>query len=107
MDREEILKRSRDENKEEDERELAIKVKAGNAAFITGAILCYILYKVTYRVSNYHSVAIPLIMTGMMLPMTLIPAIKLKKRKDWIMSIIYAILFIALLIQWNKELTAL
>ena len=84
MDREEILARSREENKKQDEMERDALAKAGQRACAVGGIVCALIILLEAVFSDHVSMsvwAVYLSMTGTML---LVKYLRLKKKHELI-----------------------
>lgn len=92
MDREEILKRSRKENKKQDEMELAVFSKAGQRACVVGGIVCMAMILLENTFADRFSVSIWSVYLSMIGTVQLIKYQGFKKKYQ----LITAILFIAL-----------
>lgn len=92
MNREEILERSRKENKNQDEMEKDALAKAGQRACAIGGLVCMviILLETIFAESvNVSTWAVYLSMTGTML---LVKYLRLKKKHELIFAVIQLIL---------------
>ena len=103
MNREEILAKSRKENKGNDERELAALARAGQVASAAGGFVCVAILILEAILSDYNSRvvyaiwAVYLTITGTTL---LAKYIKLKKKHELICGLIELIIAAAFLIMY-------
>ena len=94
MNREEILAKSRKENKGNDERELAAQARAGQIASAVGVLICAVILVTEGVFSDYNSRvvsaiwAVYLTITGTTL---LVKCIKLKKRHEMFFGVLQLI----------------
>ncbi len=97
MNRDEILNKSRSENKNGDERELQVNAKAGNIAFRFGGALCMILMLIERLLCNTSKVVPPLFAVYLFMASSseIYAGIVLKTKKRWIPGVIYGLLCIA------------
>ena len=89
MNKEDILKRSREENKNGDEREEKIKLRSYATSSAIGALICMVFILLEEFVFNRSTTHIWIIYSGIMFSKHLIDAYKLKKKEDVAFSIIY------------------
>ncbi len=104
MDKEEILRRSREENKGRDEMERKVFTDAGQKACAAGGIIGAIMVMVeglAFDNFNEGILAIVLVMTGTML---LFKGIELKKKQHIIVGAAELIIAVACLVLYVKEL---
>ena len=99
MEKDEILEKSRKENKNQDLFEKEVSQKGGNIATIVAAIIGTIFYVIQILVGsgeNYglYAVVLSIPATGYM-----VKAIDMKKKRDLIISILYiiAVLFFSII----------
>ena len=94
MKREEILKMSREENQNGDEREQKIKLRSYAISAAVGALLCMVFVFVEEVLFDRDAVLIWAIYSGMMFTKVLLDSIKLRKRFDIALSVIWGLYFL-------------
>ena len=94
MNKDEILKMSREENQNGDEREEKIKLRSYATSAAIGALLCMIFVFVEEIVFDRNAILIWIIYFGMMFSKGILDAIKLKKKFDIVLSILWGLCFI-------------
>ena len=96
MTKEEILEKSRRENKDFDEREYQVLIQAGNMARGIGLVLCCLVVFLNIRFDGPRSVrcAAWAINFGMMAVQYWVSAIRLKKTGDWVMAVLISVFFL-------------
>ena len=96
MTREEILAMSRQENKNKDLVAYEIEKQAGNAASITGAILCGILYLVQLSNGAGANLALWAVIVAMQAACYTVKAIRLRQKMHILLAVLTAILALLL-----------
>lgn len=94
MDKEDILTKSREDNQNGDEREEKIKLRSYAISAAIGALLCMIFVLVENVIFNRSTTLIWSIYCGMMFSKSLLDAIKLKKKSDIILSVLWGLCFV-------------
>ncbi len=98
MNKEEILQRSRSENKQKgDERERKIRESSFKVCFLVGGILCIVLGAIENVVFGRSHATLWMIYHGMMFSKFLLDAIKIKGKTEIFGSIVFGIGFISYL----------
>lgn len=99
MNREDILNKSRAENKGADERELQVNAKAGNIAFRCGAALCMILILIESLLCDTRGLMPPLFAVYLFMAACgeIYAGIALKSKRV-ILGVFYALLCVAFLV---------
>ena len=92
MNKEDILKRSREENKEGDEREERIKLRSYATSAAIGALICLLFVILEGYIFDRSTTHIWIIYCGMMFSKHLIDAIKLKKKNDVLWAVLYGVI---------------
>ena len=96
MTKEEILEKSRNENKCFDEREQQTRTMAGNISQSFGVFLCLL----TAMINRYFdgprvvSTAVLMIYVGMGASQYIVSALRLKKVSDWVMALFLTAVFV-------------
>ena len=96
MTKEEILEKSRNENKGFDEREQQTRTMAGNISQSFGVFLCLL----TAMINRYFdgprvvSTAVLMIYVGMGASQYIVSALRLKKVSDWLMALFLTAVFV-------------
>ena len=93
MNKDDILRMSRKENQNGDEREEKIKLRSYAISAAVGALLCMIFVFVEDFVFDRSTMLIWIIYFGMMFTKSLLDAIKLKKKADIVLSILWGLCF--------------
>lgn len=93
MNKEDILKRSREENANGDEREEKIKLRSYSISAKIGAALCMTFVLIETIAFDRDTSLLWAIYTGMAFCESLLNAIKLKKVRDIILSVITGLCF--------------
>lgn len=104
MNKEEILRKSRQENKGQDERERDARAQAGKWAAGVGVTLCAVLNLLDVLFSNevnYETWAIYAAIIG---TMSIVSAIRLKKKSDMVCGMILLIVAVLFVISYLKQL---
>ena len=94
MNKDEILKMSREENQNGDEREEKIKLRTYATSAAIGALLCMIFVFIEEIVFDRNAILIWIIYFGMMFSKGILDAIKLKKKCDIVLSILWGLCFV-------------
>ena len=91
MDKEEILKKSREENNDRDLVELEVLHRANNIALSVGMLICALIS--VLHASFRHSVdyAVWTVQFGMMATVMLVKYVKLKKRHELLLGLAYLV----------------
>ena len=96
MKKEDILEKSRQENRGGDEREKTVRLKAYGLAHLFVILICFattVFEEIRYDVSAYKTPGM-MILFGTNTVMHLSCAVKLGKKYDWFMGIASALLFV-------------
>ena len=93
MNKDDILKKSREENQNGDERENEIKLRSYATSAAFGALLCMILVLIEEIILERSTTLIWIIYCGMMFSKSILDAIKLKKKYDITLSILWGLCF--------------
>ena len=93
MNKDDILKKSRKENQNGDERENEIRLRSYAKSAAIGALLCVIFMFTEYFVFDRRLTPILIIYAGMMFAKSTLDAIGLKKKVDIITSILLGLGF--------------
>lgn len=91
MNKEDILKMSREENQNGDEREAKIKLRSYAVSASIGALICMVFVFIESFLFDRSTAAIWTIYTGMMFSKSLLDAVKLKKKWDIVLSILWGL----------------
>lgn len=94
MNKDEILKMSREENKSGDEREEKIKLRSYAISAAIGALLCMVFVFIEEIVFDRSATLVWIIYFGMMLSKSILDAVKLKKKSDICLSIFLSLCFV-------------
>ena len=89
MNKEKLLEMSRKENKNGDEREEKIKLRSYAISSCVGALICMILVGAEGHLFDRDTTVIWLIYCGMMFTKTMLDAIRLKKKSDIVLTILW------------------
>lgn len=95
MKKEDILEKSRQENRAGDERERKVRLDANNMAHLVGILICIaatVFEEIRYDISAYETPGM-MIIWGTGAAMHLFCAVKLRKKYDWFMGITSLLLF--------------
>ena len=103
MNKFDILRKSREENKYQDEREKNIRLRSYAVATAIGGTICMVFKIVEEEVFNRSGDHLWVIYGGMMFSKYLIDAIKLKKVSDVIISIGWGLLFILSILSYVTD----
>lgn len=98
MDREEILAKSRNENQKMDEREREVIGQAGKIAAMVGAIICMLIYGIDYTFAEEYNSSCWIIYGSIMFVMNLAKYIKLKRKNELALTIVFGLITIANLV---------
>lgn len=98
MDREEILAKSRNENQKMDERERDVIGQAGKIAAMVGAIVCMLIYGIDYTFAEKYSPSCFIIYGSIMVVANLVKYIKLKRKNELALTIVFGLITIANLV---------
>ena len=91
MNKEDILKMSREENQNGDEREAKIKLRSYAVSASIGALICMVFVLIESVVFDRSTAAIWTIYTGMLFSKSLLDAVKLKRKADIALTILWGI----------------
>lgn len=97
MNKEEILAKSRNENKNVDEFEKEVLKQAGNAGCITAAIVTFILFILELFIKNHTNYGLWAILFSILSAQFIVKAIKLKRKHEIAIAICYPILTLCLI----------
>ena len=89
MDKDEILARSRKDNRDRDFVEAEAMVKANEAAFIAGVLLCSLLSVLHAIFQDSVDYAVWTVMFGMMATIMLAKFVRLRKRHELLLGLGY------------------
>ena len=103
MNKEEILKRSREEFQDKDEREEKVELRSYALSALIGGLLCLAFVIFEGRIFDRSTMHIWAIYSGMMFSKNVINATKLKKRTDIGFSILWGIIFVLTIIMYIIE----
>jgi hypothetical protein len=95
MNKDDILKMSRKENKNGDEREEKIKLRSYAISAAIGALICMVLVFLEGYIFDRSTTVIWIIYCGIMLSKSILDAIQLKKRPEIAFSILWGFCFIS------------
>lgn len=98
MNKDDILKKSRKENQNEDERENEIRLRSYAKSAAIGAFLCVIFMIIEKIVFDRHSTQILIIYIGMRLSKSMFDAINMKKKFDIVTSILFGLFFVMFIV---------
>ncbi len=104
MDREEILKASRKENKNTDLVEMEISIKAGNIAVRVGVIVCFLISVVARAVTGEYLLSPWAIYFSIIGTEWIVRAVKTKRKSDFIVGIFLSLIFVILFVLIILEL---
>ena len=96
MKKEDILEKSRQENRGVDERERKVRLDAYGMAHLFGMLICFaatIFEAIRYDISVFKTPGM-MFLWGTNMVIHLFCAVKLRKKYDWFMGIATALLFI-------------
>lgn len=96
MNKDEILSRSRHENAGQDERELQIRMKAGNIAKAVGGLICGIIVLLEALLSDgttFVGIACWTMYAGMTAVEDVLLAVQLKKKGHWLSAVFWMLIF--------------
>lgn len=94
MNKDDILKKSREENQNGDEREEKIKLRSYATSAAIGALLCMIFVFIENIIFDRDAPLIWIIYCGIMFSKYIIDAVKLKKKSDIVLSIVWGLCFV-------------
>lgn len=95
MNKEEILEKSRQENKNQDVYEKEVLIKAGNIGAITVVILCLILYCLQIFLGEGADYGLVALFFGLEAAIFTVKGIKLKRKHEIILAAMYIIFTLA------------
>lgn len=93
MEKEEILEKSRKENKNKDIAELEIINRSGKIAYVVGALLCCVISFLDWSFTKTINCACWMVNFGMLTAVFTVKYIRLKKRHELIFAIVYFLIF--------------
>ena len=91
VNKEQLLEMSRKENKNGDEREEKIKLRSYAISSCVGALICLTLVILEGTVFDRSTTVIWMIYCGMMFSKPLLDAIRLKKKSDLLLAIVWGV----------------
>ena len=91
MKKEEILQKSREENQNHDEREEQIKLRSYAVSAAIGGLLCMIFVFLERVVFDRSTTLIWAIYSGMMFSKFMMDAVRLKKKMDLVLAILFGL----------------
>ena len=94
MNKDDILQKSREENKNGDEREEKIKLRSYAISAAIGALLSMIFVFIENVILDRNTTLIWIIYCGMMFSKNILDAIKLKKKSDIVLSVLWGLCFV-------------
>lgn len=94
MNKDDVLRMSREENQNGDEREEKIKLRSYATSAAVGALLCMVFVFVENVIFDRSATLIWIIYCGMMFTKSILDAVKLKKKSDIVLSILWALCFV-------------
>ena len=94
MNKDDVLRMSREENQNGDEREEKIKLRSYAISAAVGALLCMVFVFIEIVIFDKSATLIWSIYCGMRLTKSLLDAVKLKKNSDIVLSILWGLCFI-------------
>ncbi len=94
MNKEDILKKSRNENKNGDEREEKIRLRSYATSAAIGALICMVLVCIENVIFDRSTTLIWIIYCGMMFSKCILDAILLKKKSDIFLSVLWGLCFV-------------
>lgn len=94
MNKEDILKKSRQENKNGDEREQKIQLRSDAISSAIGGLICMVFVFLESYLFDRSAAMIWAIYSGMMFSQSIMNAVKLKRRIDIVLSVIWGIVLI-------------
>ena len=95
MNKDDILKMSRKENKNGDEREEKIKLRSYAISAAIGALICMVFVFLEGYIFDRSTTVIWIIYCGIMLSKSILDAIQLKKRPEIAFSVLWGFCFIS------------
>jgi len=106
MTREEILEKSRTENKNQDIYDLEVQSKAARLAIYVTAILCCVLIVALGIITKRIPFEIVMILCAMEATLFTVKFVKMHKKHELLVAIIYALGFLASTAVFIKQLIA-
>ena len=91
MNKEDILEKSRQENKNGDEREAKIRLNSYAMSAAIGALLCIVFVFIENIVFDRSTPLIWIIYCGMLFSKSILDAVKLKKKLDLVLSALWGL----------------
>lgn len=105
MDKDEVLKASRRENKNRDLAELEVTLQAGNYAARTGALVCCIVSLLSSLIARVMPYSPWIIYFSIICTQWLVRFIRLKRKSDLILAILFLILTVLALLGYIRHLS--
>lgn len=103
MEKDEILERSRRENRNKDLAELAVSAQAGNIAWRVGACVCCLVSLLTHMIADIFPYSPWMIYFSILGTHNLVKYIKLRRKGDLSLSVLYLLMcvlaFVAFLLR--------
>jgi len=106
MTKEEILEKSRNENKNQDIFDLETQKKASMFAFVAAGALGVLIFIIKLIITKTASYDLLMIVLGMESTMFIYKFIKLRKKHELVVAIMYTIGFLLMTAAWIKNLVA-
>ncbi len=94
VNKDDILQMSREDNQNGDEREEKIKLRTYAVSAALGCLFCMILVFIEECIFDRSATAIWIIYSGMMFSKYIMDAVKLKKRFDIVLSVLWGLICI-------------
>ena len=94
MNKDDVLQMSREENQNGDEREEKIKLRSYAISAVVGALLCMVFVFIENIIFDRSTTLIWIIYCGMMFTKCILDSVKLKKKSDIVLSILWALCFV-------------
>ena len=91
MNKDEILKKSREENQKGDEREQDIRLRSFATSAALGGVICMLLVMVEGFLFDRSTAPIWIIYCGMMFSKSIVDAVKIKKKADIGLSVLWGL----------------
>jgi len=104
MTKEEILAKSKTENKNQDVYDLDTQKSAAAIAVYVASILCCLLIIVKSVVSKVVPFELIMILSGMEIALFTTKFVKMHKKHELLVAIVYGVAFIVSTIAWVKQL---
>lgn len=91
MNKDEILEKSRNENKNQDIYEKDVLIKAGNIGGISGAVIGVIMYCVQIFLGGGPNYALGAMIFGTYAAVFMVKAVKLKRKREIVVAVMYSL----------------